>query len=523
VNVTNLLLTRGIARTREITVRTALGASRGRVARQLLTESLVLAAAGSLAGVALAYAAVRLMLVLGASKLPRLHEVPFDGHVLLFTLTSLLFTGVTMGLAPAWRLVGADLRALLNENGRSTTASRGASRVMSAMIVVEIALATALVAGAGWLVQSFTRLRGLDAGFETHGRLVLDVRTTRTFSRPDAARAWSPDMLNRIRGVTSATVGAPPTVPLRPDRDGALNIELLGEPPDPNQVRGAHSRVATMGFFEAMGIKLIAGRTFTADDRRASQPVAVVNHAFVRRYFPTSDPLAGSFAYGYPTVDRKTMTRIVGVVDDARYKSLAEEAEPSFYLCQDQSNFPFLRMSVVVALRGEAAANPEAMASTIRAELQRFDPQIVVRVTTARAIVDEALGRQRLAVTLMLIFGLTALTLAAIGIYGVIADGAAQRRGEIATRIALGASAGQVFWLIMSRGNRLAAIGLVAGIAAAYVGGRFAASSVFAMRAADPAILGFAGAAAMVITIVATLIPAVRATRQDPVSALRAE
>src|SRR5262249_43143543 len=149
--------------------------------------------------------------------------------------------------------------------------------------------------------------------FETRGRLVLDVRTTRTFSQREAGLSWASEMLERIRTATGGIVGAATTLPLRPDRDGALNIELLGEPPDPNQVRGAHSRFASPGFFEAMGIKLIAGRTFTVDDRRGGQPVAVVNRAFVRRYLPNSDPLAGSFAYGYPTVDRKTMTRIVGV------------------------------------------------------------------------------------------------------------------------------------------------------------------------------------------------------------------
>jgi len=523
VNVTNLLLARGLARTREVTVRAALGASRGRVVRQLLTESLVLAAGGALVGLALGYAAIRLMLVLGASKLPRLQTIPFDGRVLFFALAALVFTGLTTGLAPALRLARADLRTLLNESGRSATASRGASRIMSGMIVLEISLAIALVAGAGWLVQSFMRLRTLDAGFETRGRLVLDVRTTRTFEQQDAALGWLSNMLDRVRAATSGAVGAATTLPLRPDRDGALNIELLGDPPDPNQARGAHSRFATVGFFEAMGIKLIAGRTFTVDDRRGGQPVAIVNRAFARRFFPASDPLTGSFAYGYPTVDRKTMTRIVGVVDDARYKSLAEAADPSFYLSPDQAPFPFLRTSIVVASRTGDMANPEAMAPAIRAELARFDPQVVVNITTVRAIVDETLSRQQLGVMLMLIFGATALALAAVGIYGVIADGAAQRRGEIATRVALGASGRQIFWLIMTDGNRLATVGLVAGLAAAYAGGRIVASNVFEMHSADPMILASAGIIAMLITLGATMIPAIRASHQDPARALRAD
>ena len=521
VNVTNLLLARGMTRTREVTVRAALGAGRGRVMRQLLTESMVLATAGALAGLLVAYIAVRLLLVLGASKLPRLEHVPFDVRVLAFALAVLLFTGLTMGMAPAWRLASADIRTLLNESGRNTTASRATSRIMSAMIVLEIALAIALVAGAGWLVQSFTRLRSVDPGFETRGRLIVDVRTSRSFAQPDAALAWSSEMLNRVRAASgTAQVGAASTLPLRADRDGAQNIELLGDAPDPRQVRGAHSRFASAGFFEAMGIKLIGGRTFTVDDRRGTQPVAVVNRAFVRRYFPSSDPLVGSFAYGYPTVDRKTMTRVVGVVQDARYKSLAEEAEPTFYLSQDQAPFPFLRTSVVVAAREGRA---EASVSNIRTELKRFDPQIVVNFTTGEAIVADTLSRQQLGVTLMLIFGATALALAAIGIYGVIADGVAQRRGEIATRIALGASGRDVFWLIMSDGQRLALAGLVLGLAVAYAGGRIVASSVFEMQAADPEILVTAAAIAAAITVAATMIPALKASRIDPVRSLRSE
>jgi putative ABC transport system permease protein len=521
VNVTNLLLARGMARTREITVRAALGASRGRVVRQLLTESMVLAAGGALAGLLVAYLAVRLLLVLGASKLPRLETVPFDMRVLLFALAVLLFTGITMGMAPAWRLARADIRTLLNQSGRNATSSRGTSRVMSGMIVLEIALAIALIAGAGWLVQSFARLRSVDSGFNARGRLVIDVRTTRSFSPPDAGLTWSSEMLNHVRAASGgALAGAASTLPLRPDRDGALNIELLGEPPDPSQVRGAHSRFASPGFFEAMGINVVAGRSFTVDDRRGTQPVAVINRAFVRRYFPTSDPLTGSFAYGYPTVDRKTMTRIVGVVQDARYKSLAEEAEPTFYLSQDQAPFPFLRTSAVVAVRG---SRPETFVSNIRAELTRFDPQIVATFTTADAIVAETMSRQQLGVTLMLIFGATALALAAIGIYGVIADGVAQRRGEIATRIALGASERQVFWLVMSGGQRLALAGLVLGLGAAYAGGRVVSSSVFEMRAADPGILVTAAAIVAAITVAATMIPALKARRVDPARVLRSQ
>jgi len=521
VNVTNLLLARGTARTREVTVRTALGASRGRIVRQLLTESMVLATLGALAGLLLAFGAIKLLLALGASKLPRLDAVPFDERVLLFALAVLIFTGVTMGLTPASRLARADLRTLLNETSRTSSASRGTSRLMSGMIVVEIALAIALVAGAGWLVQSFLRLRSIDPGFVANGRLVIDVRPTRPFRQPEEARAWADEMMNRVRSASGdALIGSAATFPLRADRDGTLSIELLGEPPDSNQIRGAHVRLVSAGFFEAMGIKVVAGRSFTVDDRQETAPVVVVNRAFVRRYFPDSDPLAGSLAYGYPTVDRKTMSRIVGVVDDVRYKTLAEAAEPTFYRSVTQGGFPFLRPAVVVA---PPAGRGDALISNIRAELQRFDPQMVATFTTADAIVAETLSRQELGVTLMLIFGGTALVLAAVGIYGVIAYGAAQRRNELATRLALGASGRQVFRLVMLDGPKLALAGLVLGLAAAYAGGRVLASNVYEMRAADPVILLAAGAVTVGMTLAATMIPAVVASRIDPVRALRPE
>jgi ABC-type antimicrobial peptide transport system permease subunit len=214
------------------------------------------------------------------------------------------------------------------------------------------------------------------------------------------------------------------------------------------------------------------------------------------------------------------MTRIVGVVQDVRYTSLAEAAEPTFYLSQDQTPFPFLRTSAVVAARG---GRPDTIVSNIRAELTRFDPLIVANFTTGDAIVAETLSRQQLGVTLMLIFGATALALAGIGIYGVMADGVAQRSGEIATRIALGASGPQVFWLVMSGGQCLALAGLVLGLAGAYAGGRVVASSIFEMRAADPGILGTAAAIAAAIAVAATMIPALKASRVDPVRALRSE
>lgn len=521
VNVTNLLLARGVGRIREMALRSALGAGQRRIIRQLLTESMVLAAVGALLGFALAAIAVRLLLVLGGSTLPRLESVPIDTSVMLFGFAVLTVSGLAMGIMPAWRLARADVRTLLNESTRSASSGVATSRIMSGLIVAEIALAITLVAGAGWLVQSFSRLRAVEPGFVADGRLVVDVRPTRAFADPKAAFAWADDLLGRVRATArDAKVGAGGTFPLRGDQVGALNVELDGEPVDPNRSRGGQVRFVTPGYFEAMGIKLVAGRTFTDDDRQTSQRVAVVNRAFVRQYYPDRDPLTGAFAYGYPTVDRKNMTRIVGVVEDVRFKSLSQADESTYYLPSSQSGFPILRPAIVIAA---SDGNATALVGPVRDELNRFDPQLVVKFTTADSIVAATTRREELGMTLMLVFGAMALALAGVGIYGVIAYAVEQRRTELATRIALGAPSGHVFWMLLSTGQKLAIVGVSIGLAAAYAGGRVVASYLYAMRAADPVVLIGAGALVAVVAMAATTIPAVRASRLDPVRALRSD
>jgi predicted permease len=519
VNVANLLLARGTGRARETAIRAALGASRSRIVRQMLVESALLAVAGVIAGVVLAMAMVRVMLNLGAASLPRLHTVPFDLRVMFFAAAVLVCSVILMGIAPAWRLSRTDIRALLNESGRSATPSRATSRMMGGLIVGEIALALALVAGAGWLVQSFARLRSTDPGFIASGRLVLDIRPTRAFKGPPDVHAWLDALQRTVRTASGdARVGAATTFPFRADRDGTLNVQVVGAPEI--DMKGARVRSAGPGFFEALGVRLVAGRLFTDADRRDTARVAIVNRAFVRTFVPDDDPLGHSFAVGYPTVDPASTSRIVGVVDDMRYKSLAEEPQPACYFPLAQLPFPPLRQVFVIAPRH---GDPEALVSPIRAAITRFDPQAVAVFDTGSSIVADTLRRQRLGMTLMLLFGAVALTLAAIGIYGVIAYAAAQRRAEIATRLALGASRWDVFRLMMGSGQQLGLAGIVAGLALAYVGGRIVASSVFEMRAWDPIVLISACSAVTAVTLVAIAIPAVRACRIDPGRALRGD
>jgi putative ABC transport system permease protein len=520
VNVTNLLLGRGAARAREVAVRTALGASRGRIVRQLLTESFLVTVLGAAAGLLCAYAGVRVLLTLGASKLPRLESVPFDANVLGFAGLVLLVSGAMLGVAPAVRMARTDLKTLINESGRSTIGGRGTSRLMGVMTVAEVALALMLVAGAGWLVRSFARLRATDPGFVAAGRLIVDVRPNPQSVRgPDQTIGWTRNLFEHLRAIPGVTaVGGTAAFPLRGLLDGSVFVQFQGEAFDPAHPMGARLRLVTPGFFDAMGVPIVGGRDFNADDRQNSAPVAIVNREFARRYLPSRDPLRAAFAFGYPNIDTRAFRTIVGVVGDIRYRSIAEEAEPSFYVTQGQ--FPFPRQTVVIATGTPDAA---AMAPAVRAELGRLEPQLAVDVDTVSHLLASALTRQQLGMTLMLLFGATALLLAAVGIYGVIAYVSAQRLGEIATRLALGATATEVFWLMMRRGVWLATAGVVIGLAAAYAGGRAVASMVYGVSASDPLVLATATAVVVVITGVSTAIPARHAARTDPILALRAD
>jgi len=518
VNVTNLLLGRGATRAREIAVRTAIGASRGRIVRQLLTESFLVTFLGAIAGIAFAFTAVRALQTLGAAKLPRLASVPFDGHVIGFASIVLLVSGAMLGVAPAIRLARTDLKTLINESGRSTGGGSGTVRLMGVMTVAEVALALMLVAGAGWLIQSFSRLRHTDPGFAAAGRVMVDVRPNPQSVRgPDQITAWTRTLFDRLRALPGVTaVGSTAAFPLRGLLDASWFVQFQGEPFDAKQPMVGRMRLITPGFFDAMGVPIASGRDFSADDRQTAAPVAIVNREFVKRYMRGKDPLQSAFATGYPTVDTRTFRRIVGIVGDVRYKSIAEEAEPSFYVPQGQVPFP--RQTVVVATR---LADATAFVPTIRKEIAEFEPQLAFEVDTVSHFVASTLTRQQLGMTLMLIFGATALVLAAVGVYGVIAYASAQRLGEIATRLALGATPSQVFWLMMVRGQSLAAAGVLIGLIAAYAGGRTVASMVYGVHASDPIVLLSATIVVAVITAVATALPAQRAAHTDPILALR--
>src|SRR5688572_29803279 len=516
VNVTNLLLARGAARAREMAVRVALGAGRGRIVRQLLTESILLSAIGAVVGVFGAWVFVRLLLTLGASQLPRLDAVAFDGRVLLFALAALVVSGVLVGFAPALRLAATNVSTLMNESGRSGSAGRGTAHWLNAMTMAEVALAVTLVAGAGWLVRSFDNLRTTDPGFAADGRLLFDAATMgpRFPDNASVVTAFN-GLLDRLRGLPGITAaGSTFNFPLRPGPENALLVHFDGD--DATRTFNTRQRIVSPGFFAAMGVKLIAGRDFHVDDRQGSPPVAIINRSFARRYLNDRDPLTVRFTAGYPTINPKVVWQIVGVVDDIRQRSLATAPEPAYYTTTGQGT-PRRQAVVVHAPGGDSAA----LRAAIRDEARKVDPQMPVDIERAFDIVAAGLSRQRLGMTLMLGFGIAAVALAAVGVYGVIAYGAAQRRNEMAIRLALGATPGTVFRLTLKQGRAVGIVGAAIGLAVAYGSGRLISSWLYEVRASDPVILVAATMLVSGIALVATIIPAYRATRIDPSLVLR--
>jgi len=513
VNVANLLLARGATRAREMAVRVAIGAPRSRIVRQLLTESVLLSAFGALLGLALAFVGVRALLALGASKLPRLDAVAFDWRVLLFSLAALVVSGLLIGFAPALRLAATDVRALMNETTRSATGGRGTSRWLSTMTVIEIALAIILVAGAGWLVRGFASLRSTDLGFLTDKRLIFDVSFLGPkYPNPPAVFTASRTLMEQLAALPGVTgVGATSNFPMRNTLEASLIAAFHGETVDPAHPIGTRQRFVSGGYFQATGTKILQGRDFGPDDRQGTRPVAIINRAFVKRYLNGRDPIGLQFSAGYPAPDPRNEVAVVGVVDDVRQKAVKDEAEPAYYV--PISQFPLRRQTVVVAT---SLADVGGLQAAIRGELRQFDPQIAIDFERVDDLVSATLSRQQLGMTLMLIFGASAILLAAVGIYGVVAYAVSQRRGEMATRLALGATPGSVFLLVMRQGALLAVAGTGIGLAIAYLSGRVVASQIYAIRASDPLMLGAAIVLVAGITALATMIPAWRASRLAP-------
>jgi putative ABC transport system permease protein len=514
-NVANLFLARSSARRQELAVRVALGASRGRLVRQLLLESVVLALVAGGLGLLGAVWGVDVLLGMGTGDLPRHTEVELDGRVLGFTLLVSVLTGVLFGLAPAVQSSAPDLHATLKGAGGRTVSGEGRSR--SALVVGEVALAVVLLIGAGLLLRSLWRLQGVEPGFQTDNVLTWSLALP-PGDYPDERRqgAFFQEVVSRVEalpGVTSAA--AVVTLPYD-GNDIALALFIEGRPPaEPGQRRELGLQMVTPGYFRTLGIPLRRGRDFASTDTADTAPVVLVSEAAVRRFWPDEDPIGKRIRLGSPEDGWRT---IVGVVGDVRHGGPAEEPRPEVYVPVRQSAFPF--MQFVVRTRQE----PMALAPAVRAAVAELDAELPLSdVRTLEAVVASATARPRFLSTLVGVFAALALLLAGVGLYGVIAYMARQRTRELGIRMALGAQPEDVLWLVLGSGMRLAVLGVGLGLLAAWAASRVMGSLLYGVSATDP--LTFGGLALLVlgVTLVATWLPARRATRVDPLVALRNE
>jgi putative ABC transport system permease protein len=527
-NVASLFLARAEARQREIAVRAALGARAARIVRQLLTESVAIAIVGGLLGLLVATWGIRALVAAAPPTLPRLDGVAMDGWVLAFTAVVALSTGMLFGLAPALQAVRPDLSGALTDGGRGGSAGLHRQRFRRGLVVSQIALALVLVASAGLLIRSFAQMRGVDPGFVPEHLLTARIELSPVrYQTNQQIRSFYHRLLSRLErlpGVSSAaTVKALPMMQLELGDWSFLREGRYSLPPRPSEWNLGYWQTTSPEYFETMRIPVLQGRGFEATDRIGSPGVAVINRTLAQRVWPDGDALGQRILMGGGATDSVWRT-VVGIVGDVRHRGLDAEARPEIYLPQAQ--FPAgtgtaLR-TVRMVLRSEG--DPSQLTGALRAALDEVDPDIpLAEVQT----MEEALGawaaERRLTMLLVGAFALLALALGAIGIYGVMAHLVARRTREIGIRIALGALPGEILGLVLAQGAWLAGLGILAGLGGALVATRLLASLLYGVGPTDPLTFAATAAALAVVALLACLFPAGRATRVDPVDALRSE
>jgi putative ABC transport system permease protein len=518
-NVAGLLLTRSFARQREFTVRAALGAGRLRVLRQLLTESLLLAFAGAVAGAGIAAASIHLVQVFGPKTVPRLHEAGVDLRVFAFAFAITLATGILFGLAPALVAARTDLVESLKESGQKSATGAAHPRLRNALVVAQVALALMLIVASGLLIRTFHQLLASDAGFRPDHVLAfeLSLPSTKYPDREVIARFYQQvlPLLRAVPGVESA--GITEAIPMGGATEAGV-MRIVGRPLRKGERPPiVNYTVISPGLFSALGTPLLRGRDVLDSDVLSAPPVTVVNRALARQYWPNEDPVGKQVL----VPSQRVPATIVGIVADIKHSSLREVPGPEMLEPYTQNVWPSLAlMQVVVRTRSE----PAAVIEDARKVIGQIDAGVpLAKVSTLATLTSTAMAGERFSMFLVSAFGILAALLAAVGLYGVISYSVAQRTREIGIRVALGAQRGDVFRMIVRHGLGLSGLGILIGSVAALGMGRILTSFLYGVSAADP--LTFVSVSVILAAVAAgaSFFPAHRAASINPVEALRTE
>ena len=518
-NVANLLLARAAIREKEIAIRVALGARRSRIVRQLLTESAVLGLVGGAAGLLMAVLGLKVLVALSPGDIPRFDQAGIDGRVLFFTLVVSLLTGLIFGLVPSLQTSKPDLNHTLKEGGRGSTGA-GSARVRNLLVVSEIALSLVLLVGAGLLIRSFMRLQQFDLGFNPDNLATMRIQLPGTkYREPAQVDAFYKQLFERIQSVPGVqSVGAISAVFID-DTPNSTNFSIEGRPvpTGADSIEVPFDSVSS-DYFRVMGIPLRMGREFDDRDVRGSMPVVIVNETFVKRFFPDEDPLGKRFVYGTLAPDNNEWITIVGVVGDMRRTGFDRPVRPETFLPQSQN--PSNALTVVARTAGE----PANLSSTLRSEVWAIDrDQSVYDLKTMDQTLAEMSSQRRFNMLLLGVFAALALTLAAVGIYGVMSYSVAQRTHEIGIRMALGARGTDVLGMVVRRGMVLVTAGIGVGLIGAVALTRLMSSLLYGISATDPLTFVLIPIVLAVVALGACYVPARKATRVDPMIALRYE
>ncbi|HEY6944259.1 MAG TPA: ABC transporter permease [Candidatus Acidoferrum sp.] len=517
-NIANLLLSRATSRSKEIAIRIALGAGRKRIARQLLTECVILGLLGGIVGTLVAYWGVATLVPLLPSGLPKFHSIRLDGSVLVFAFVLSLTTSLVFGLAPVLSAAGADPHKELGEGARAGE-SAGPRRARSLLVVGEIALAMVLLTGAGLLMRSFAQLTSVNPGFEPNHVVKAMVSLPQfQYATPKQWAAFSEELMTRLQaqpGMQDSAIAGPlPIV----DCCVTLAFQIVGNPrPQAGAADTANYVPASPRYFSVMGIQLLRGRLFSESDSSSSSPVALISEALAKRYFPNEDPLGRHLTFGFPA-NGIVSREIIGIVGDIHDVSLGKEPGPMLYVPYAQA--PLYGGEVVV----KSTLSTSAVVGAIRTVTQGIDKNLpVTDIAALPDVLNESVAQPRLRTLLLGLFGAIALVLAAVGIFGVISYSVGRRTHELGIRMALGAQPGSVLIMILRETLALTVIGIAVGVPCALATARLITHLLFNVTPYDPVTLALAPLALVAVGVLASYIPARRAMKVDPVVALRCE